>query len=239
MRKIIFLGTMILLLSCSKQEINQNDACFTIDYYFPDTGTMYSKSATSDAVYQDFKKNYIDTRKVTPTKFYLTFKNEQDGTIAKINGDWTRQEGFMLPAGKYIVNGYSEPAEYNYSSTSDYAVTDTLYLSFSQTIELSAETDEIKLQATYNSYLLLFDKANIQDISKAYTYPLCFRNTENVYFAFISNSIAEDTHPISIIRSNGDKSNLYLDQLNGENGNYYYFRDTDYGFDLPEMKPGI
>lgn len=119
-----------------------------------------------------------------------------------------------------------------------YTVTDTAYLSFSQTISLTAGMESIKLQAAYDSYLLLFDKNNINDITLDRTRPRCFNSTDEVFYAFISRN-SSSSYPVTISRPDGDKSYLYLDKLRGEKGKYYYFKDIEYGYDLPDMEPGI
>lgn len=99
MKKIIFLGVILLLVSCNKQSANQKEVYFTIDYYFPESGSMYTKASSGDIAYQTFKDNCIDTRKVMPTKYEITFTNEDTGEITNIKGHWNKKEGFRLPAG--------------------------------------------------------------------------------------------------------------------------------------------
>lgn len=238
MKKISLILLLLSIMSCSKKTQVTNELVeFYIDYQFPESGSMYTKSEEGDAAYSNFKKGYIETRKVTPSKYNLVFKNNETGALTNIEGHWEKKEGFRLPAGDYIVSGYSRPDEITESSR-QYFVTDTAYLAFSQNLTISPASESIILNAQYDSYLMIFDKDGIDRIGQADSRPESFAKTEDIIYAFIPPEISDSYYPVFIYRTDGDRSYIYLDQLKGENGKYYYFKDIDYSFTLPDMGAG-
>lgn len=229
------------IYSCSQVELSDNqveDVQIYLDYTFSDSGSMYTKSESGDVAFQEFKKNYIDTRKVTPSKFTLMFSKKDDPNIVfNLSGHWDKQEGFRLPEGTYNVKGVSEPAVRG-TSSKYYYCTDTAYISFNETVSIIKGMDRVALKAEYNSYLLLFDKSKIKEVTHSETSPEVFNSTENVIYGFISDRISQSSYSVFVRNKDGDLSHIYLNRFNGKKGMYYYFKNIDYSYELPEMQPG-
>ena len=92
----------------------------------------------------------------------MTFSNN-GYVVAKINGLWENEDAIRLPEGEYVVTGYSCPNEP--LSGQYYIPSDTVFLSFNETVTLTKNMKNLTLKANYDSYLLLFDVANTSKIS--------------------------------------------------------------------------
>ena len=189
------------------------------------------------------RNKYIKTKKLTPTTYKLTFTNKQTGIVAEINGLWKSKDGIRLVEGEYEVSGTSYPIE----RTSGLNIpSDSVYLTFNETVNISKDAENLTLTAKYDSYLLMFDKTNYNSI----TYDVfniagaakSLLETESLSTLFIRDLKYGITstygHYIYLTRSNGRESEILLNNIPFEKGKYYYFNDMTNSFDIPPMESG-
>lgn len=240
---MFYIGLLALVLcSCSKEEVDTTpkEVEVKLDYTFAESGSMMRSGAD---VYGAFYDKYIKTKKLTPTTYKLTFTNKKTGTVAQINGLWNRQDGIRLVEGEYEVSGTSHPIE---ETSSLNIPSDSVYLAFNETVNISKDAKVLTLTAKYDSYLLMFDKANYSNI----TYDVfdiagatkSLLETESLLTLFIKDLKYGITssygHYIYLTRSNGQKSEILLNNIPFEKGKYYYFNDMTNSFDIPPMESG-
>ena len=188
------------------------------------------------SVYTDFYEKYIKTKVLTPKNFVLTFKNKESGATATIRGNWEKNHSLKLLTGEYEVTGTSHP-----EST---MCSDTVYLCFEENISINNETTGINLTAIYDSYLLLLDKSDKEQVIYRFnsttggsgsSHP--FSNKDSLYYMFFNQLYGTGTNLISIVK-NRKTSSIYIDNLPFETGRYYYFNDLSNSFDIPPMEEG-
>lgn len=234
----------IALYSCSKHETisPKQSVEVTLNYTFSESGNM-TRSSGSD-VYKDFYDEYIETRQLTPTQYNLTFTNTETGAVAKINGHWDKPDAIRLVEGEYLVEGISHPiSKYNHA--------DSVFLAFNEKVQITKEDTNITLHAIYDSFLLLMDVNNTNNIllntiltsNGSPKHEL--RCDDNVYWIFLRDihskfdgSSSSYYYNLVITRKDGMQSSISLKNMLFEKGKYYYFNDMSNGFDLPMMDSG-
>ena len=212
---------------------------FTLDYTFIESGAM-TRAIGAD-VYNDFYEKYIETRQLTPTTYSLTFTNQETGAVATINGRWDKKDGIRLPEGTYAVTGVSAPKETQMKEWSD-----SVYLSFNETVSIKKDASMLTLTAIYDSYLLMFDAENTTGISCE-----CSNISNNtkkkvlsdneIYWLSMQKTFREyktNDYFLIITRNDGQKSTIKLLDIPFEKGKYYYFNDMTNSFDIPKMESG-
>lgn len=242
---LIMASMMCAFSSCSEDEIYvPQDVAFTLDYTFAESGSM--TRATGEDVYSSFYDKYIKTKQLTPTTYSLTFTNKETGAKAIVKGRWDKKDAIRLTEGAYEVTGTSVPLY----KTKAGEPSDTVYLSFNETINITRDMSSLVLQAHYESYLLLFDAENIKDIyyehdfntSSSMVSSVVYRlyKTEFVRSMFIRDLkyIGDKPHYIYLTRNDGHKTTITLDKFPFEKGKYYYFNDMTNSFDIPKMESG-
>jgi len=244
MKKILF--TIVITLAftgCSEEsaiEQPSKEVEVSLNYSFMESGNM---TRTGSTVYTDFYNKYIKTKQLTPTSYSLTFKNKESGTIATINGLWKNKDGVKLIEGEYEVTGVSYPAG---KTTFNNCISDTLYLTFNEDVNIGRNSSLITLTAKYDSYMLLFDNSNADNVIYNVNENLSNEHfvlpqIDESFYAFIHSFYWNgNTNPnrISIKRKDGKYSHIELDKVPFEKGKYYYLNDIDNSFNIPPMEEG-
>lgn len=246
----VMLGS-IFLTSCGGEIDNEpkedlKDVTVKLDYTFLESGSM---SRSVEDVYMQFYNNYIQTKKLSPSRYELDFSNfentgdSKDYTL-KIAGIWGNNDGVTLPIGSYTVKGNSTPK----ISSSPGCCGDSLWLTFNEKIQLSNQAKNITLNAKYDCFLLLFDAENISSIEAYYidkpneTHLLTIAG--NIYYLFVTKTQRDmfdssSRVEIKITRKTGTTIRIDLSKIPFEKGKYYYFNDITNSFDIEPMIQGI
>lgn len=239
---LVVASVVCVFSSCSEEEIYvPQEVAFTLDYTFAESGSM--TRATGEEVYSSFYDKYIKTKQLTPTTYSLTFTNKETGATATIEGFWKNKDAIRLMEGEYEVTGSSAPRIKTGSPS------DTVYISFSETIHMTKDMTNLTLTAIYDSYLLLFDAQNISKCrfihdtnNNSQTYINKYlNNTGEVFNLFIKdfNYTTSTIRPfVELTRPDGMISKIYLNKFPFEKGKYYYFNDMTNSFDIPKMESG-
>lgn len=213
---------------------------FTLDYTFIESGAM--TRATGADVYNDFYEKYIETRQLTPTTYSLTFTNQETGAVATINGRWDKKDGIRLPEGTYNVIGASVPKEGDFKEWSD-----SVYLTFNETISLKKDDARLTLTAIYDSFLLMLDAENTTNVSCKCTTGVTSSTKKGVpyddklFWIFMQKTYYDSkSHDFYLLvtRNDGQKSTIELVDIPFEKGKFYYFNDMTNSFDIPKMESG-
>ena len=240
MKKITSLLLLALcLVSCSNREepTIQEVVNLDLDFTFVESGSM--ARSTGAEVYNDFYEKYIKTKVLTPTTYSLTFKHKETGARSTINGFWNNKGGIRLVAGEYEVTGTSAPKKYEFGEWSD-----SVYLSFNETVSIKKDDTKLTLKANYDSFLLIFDKENKTVIyCENYKYGSSsstkIGNDENLYWLFIQQTYHNNTEAdfyLDIRYKDQSNSRINLYDMPFVKGKYYYFNDMTYSFDIPPME---
>ncbi len=242
---MLITASLVCFTACSNdvEPYVPQEVEFTLDYTFIKSGSM--TRATDEEVYNDFYERYIKTRQLTPTTYSLTFTNQETGAVATINGRWDKKDGIRLTEGVYEVTGTSTPIHEKLKGEPS----DTVYLSFNEAINIRKDMHQLLLHAHYDSYLLMFDGENAQELYYEHYYNSSYANTHvkhNLYKADPILSIfirdlkysGDKPHYIYLTRNDGHKITITLDKFPFEKGKYYYFNDMTNSFDIPKMEPG-
>lgn len=238
MKKFLLVASAVIALTgCSSDESDfvqvPQEVNVSLSYSLVESGSM---TRNSGEVYSDFYEKYIKTKQLAPKTFDLTFKNKETGATAVVRGDWNKNHSFKLLTGVYEVTGTSHPQTSN--------CIDSLYLCFNESVEITEATANINLTAIYDSYMLMFDKNDKENVKYVFdsttggsgvSYPLA--SVDNLYYAFIYKLLSIGRNSISINRD-GQSSSIILDNIPFEKGKYYYFNDISNSFDIPPMEAG-
>ena len=148
---MLVLASFLGLASCANDEIyTPQEVGLTLDYTFAESGSM--TRAAGEEVYGSFYEKYIKTKKLTPTTYSLIFTN----------GVWGNKDAIRLMEGEYTVAGTSAPQPIEDEMLSHH-ISDTVFISFDETVHISKDMTSITLTAKYDSYLLMFDKDNCNE----------------------------------------------------------------------------
>lgn len=164
MKNIFLLGILLFSISsCSSDTSNtildeKENVSISIGYTLLQSGSMSRSS------YADFYNKYIDTRKLTPTTYSISFKNKETGDSIIANGYWNENDFFTLREGVYEVSGISYPANSHKKGTAEYIAQDTVSLYFKEDILVQKDINHIVLNAKYDCFMILFQMDNIKNI---------------------------------------------------------------------------
>lgn len=235
---MLVLATCVGFLSCTEDDVVEipTEVTFKLDYSFVESGSM--SRATNDEVYFSFYENYIKTKQLTPKSYSLTFTNKTTGAVATINGLWDNKDGIRLPEGEYEVTGISEPQNNPYPS-------DTVYLSFKESVNIQKDMESLNLTAIYDSFLLMLDGNNYKKVSyNAYDATMAsgkiipLSKMGSNYILFVESFYNYKNHVLQLTRNDKQTSTIELKQIPFEKGKYYYFNDITNSFDIPPMESG-
>lgn len=236
-KKILFalFCTVFVFQSCDSDDYQPKEVEFRIDYSFS-SGSM--SRATNDEIYTKFYEDHIKTRKITPENYALLFTNKETGQKNEIRGLWSENNLIRLTEGTYTVTGNS------YDGPEMYAK-DKVVLSFNTEFTVRATTESMVVTASYNCPLLFFSESLISGVRyksgyiNGYSEVIDKLSTlDNYYYCFVKEFYTNANSYFEITRTNGRVSKVYTDNLNLENGKYYFFNDMTGGFDLEPMTPG-
>lgn len=235
--KMFLMTSILCFVSCSNEDVYiPQEVEFTLDYTFVESGAM-TRASGADA-YGNFYEKYIKTKQLTPTTYSLTFKDkETNAIVAEIKGCWKNKDAIRLMEGEYEVTGTSAPkSSYGY-------VSDTVFLSFQETVHITKDMTNLNLIAKYDSYLLMIDKTNYNEANCTYTTPGKNQNhelyqTDTNFIIFINSLYYSSSNYLKLTKFDGFETKIYLDDIPFEKGKYYYFNDMTNSFDIPKMEPG-
>lgn len=249
-KKLLFalIGTAgIAFTSCSSdnEDLTTNEPQMVnvkLDFTFEQSGDMTRASGAE--TYAAFYEKYIKTKQLTPKNYSLEFrKKETDELILSKNGIWSSEEGLQLPEGTYRVSGTSYPKEKYSDSPSD-----TVYIHFDEEVEITKSTTQLTLTAKYQSYLLLFDASNIEEIrlddGSSANRDRMLSKDENCYWLFMCSNYYYNSYAyyykFYIDLNNSNTVNLYTGTQSYSHGKYYFYQynDISNGYNIPEMQPG-
>ncbi len=246
MRRNLFTTTVLALglltfTGCDNEtEMPPTEVAVSLNYSFVESGSM---TRAGGEVYTDFYNKYVKTKILTPKNFNLTFKNVETGATTVINGEWSKNHSLKMLTGEYEVTGTSYP---NQTSNNSFKGVDSVYLCFNEKINISPETESVNLTAQYDSYMLMFDKADKTSVKYYYKYnssssgsTISFKNIDNLYYAFFNKlwDTRSYINRLNIERPVGI-STIDMNDMPFEKGKYYYFNDLSNSFDLPPMTSG-
>lgn len=224
-------------MSCDKEPLPSAE--FTVDYMFFSSGSMTRGAEVS---YGGFYANYIEPKVLTPTKYSLTFINRDNAAVTNIAGKWSRQDMIKLPVGTYDVIGTSYPDIEDPGAPSD-----TVYLSFNTTVDVTEHMTSLNLNASYDSFLLLFNKSSYSSVrikenltkgTVEYVDVNAFDDTYAVFMTGLKWDNDIDAVSLVLTDTDGSTTSVDLSSVKFEKGNYYHFNDMSYMFNLPQMGNG-
>lgn len=188
--------------------------------------------------------------------FTLDYTFAESGSMTRATGE----EVYSSFYDKYIKTKQLTPTTYSLTFTNKEtgssapriktgSPSDTVYISFSETIHMTKDMTNLTLTAIYDSYLLLFDAQNISKCrfihdtsNNSQTYiNKDLNNTGEVFNLFIKdfNYTTSTYRPfVELTRPDGMISKIYLNKFPFEKGKYYYFNDMTNSFDIPKMESG-
>ena len=241
---LVMASMVFVCSSCSEDEICiPQEVAFTLDYTFAESGSM--TRASGENVYNEFYEKYIKTKQLAPTTYSLTFTNNSTGAKTTINnGVWENKDAIRLMEGEYTVTGKSAPQPIEGELLSNY-VSDTVFLSFDETVNITKDMTNINLTAKYDSYLLLFDKDNCSESffqsyvsGRYYRKDLFQTDKNNIIFIHNFPIIGGNNSFVWLIRKDKSDIKIELEKQPFEKGKYYYFNDMTNSFDIPKMESG-
>lgn len=218
----------IFIVSCSQTEDVIQESTFQIDYGFTSENLM-----TRSAEYDSFHEKYINGRLLTPDNYSLIFVGKTNKLIVRIDGHWKDKEFLTLPSDEYVVSGKSYP---NIQKHKYVVCSDTVYLTFQDTIKITNSTKYIKLKANYDCSLFMLDNINTKSCTLEYGfYSYNLKNTESVYHVFVRSIVSGSGHDIIRTFNDNSKQRITIDKLYSNYGSYYHFKDINGDYDLPPM----
>ncbi len=119
-----------------------------------------------------------------------------------------------------------------------------MYLCFNEKINITQETKTVILTALYDSYMLMFDKADKTSIKYYYdpsTYSpnnVSFCDIDGLYYAFFNSLWGSSSINKIIIKRTVGETTIDMNVIPFEKGKYYYFNDLSNSFEVPPMTSG-
>ena len=207
---------------------------FSLDYHFVESGSM---TKSGEEIYSNFYEKYVKTKQLTPRTFTLKFKNVETGATSTFNGIWDKAHTVKMTTGEYEVTGESFP-QMNYGHFN----LDSLYICFDETVVITEATKSLNLTAKYDSWLLMFDKGDKDNIHYTIneTYSdksVDLKILDDVYYSFFNTLDISEDNTLKISRGKF-VSEIKMNAIPFEKGKYYYFNDTSNSFDIPPMESG-
>lgn len=232
-KKILFalFCTAFVFQSCDSDDYQPKEVEFRIDYSFS-SGSM--SRSTNDEIYTKFYEDNIKTRKITPNNYSIVFTNKETGQKNEINGLWSEKNLIRLAGGTYTITGSSE------DDGKSSEVKEKVIIEFKDEIVINENTSTLILKAQYNCSLLLFDASLSRDVTYYWEYPYgeSLKSLNGYFYCFCKRNVGGKESYFGVMRTNGKVSKVHTDNLNLENGKYYFFNDMTGGFDLEPMTPG-
>ena len=234
----------LIFSSCTKipdaaQDPIIGNVKISIDYGFASSGNITAKGTST---YVDFYTKYVNGKILTPKTYRLWFQN-----ILTPNSGWgyTNKWGInnliALAPGKYIVTGTSYPVKI--SGSPDISG-DTCYLKFNDTITVPKYDSNIMLKAQYDCALLLVDTLNIINTwmgdngTPADSYKNTMGRGGEFYYTFIRGMyLGPKLYNLDLMLTYRNKKqiDIVLNDYNFQNSKYYYFKNTDNSYIIPQM----
>lgn len=214
----------------------KSEVSISLDYTFVESGNMSRSGASA---YQEFFDNYIKTKQLAPKKYSLTFDTEEGKQAQSVTGPWAGKS-LKLREGTYKVKGYSYPT---FEDNHPYhkSASDSLFLNFDETVNISKTTTKLTLSAQYDCFLLLFPAENIDRIIASYhNQP---QKVGNVYCYFVNAAsynygASSSSLDLSVFRKDGTIVDVQIGGMGFEKGKYYYFDDLTNSFNIEPMPNG-
>lgn len=239
---------ILLFFSCSSDDEiinipNDNEEVeILLNYTLLKEGSM----TKSMDLYSDFYNKYIETRKLTPRQYEISFKKMDESDSLVVKGYWENKDFIKLKEGKYKVKGISYPINSTKKGTAQYIAQDTVSLSFDEVVTITKDMDNLTLKANYNCFMLLFDNQNISDVffDKKIHPNISAYKLDNVFYMFVRNKKTLDDicivhgSPLYIKRIDNTISELWLNKFIMEIGKYYLFEDVNGSYQLHPMENG-
>lgn len=251
MKKLLSVLTMLLMgilvlsvTSCGGDEANNETPTpptpteakvyfvYTIDTSTGDLMTRGTK--TNSEVFDEFYQKILTGDLVAPS-FELTFTEVSSGVVYTFKGNWNSHDLLTIRTGTYRVVGKSTAEGDN--------VQEKCSFTFDEQIDINITSDVITLHAKYDSYLLIFNKAEIQTLQNFNGSDLASFFTFNSYkYAFVNNTLydVDKKNEAYILGKYTDDAEfkIYTGNLNFEKGKYYIYNSISNGFDVPPMDEG-
>lgn len=238
---MLLLATMLTFTACSSDDDEPapepQEVEVKLDYSLFESGSM---TRSGETVYQQFYNDYIKTKELAPDTYSLSFFHAPgDEYKQRASGPWN---GAMvsLRTGDYHVVGESYPSNYNNNDAASRYVSDKLYLKFDETITVSSTTTNLKLNAKYDCYLLLFNKEGIKKIT--YNFQRSDKDAStigNVFYMFVyKDTDSNERLYVDVEKTDNTKIKLIIAGNGFEKGKYYYFNDITNSFDIEPMENG-
>jgi hypothetical protein len=243
----ILLILALCTIKCTKipdaaQDVTTNNVKISLDYAFPShSGDMTTKD---QPIYLDFYNKYIIGKILTPKTYILLFSGQTNSFVTSATGKWGDKEFISLPPDKYVVDGTSVPTKYDIAG-------DTCYLTFHDTVDVTATTSNILLTAKYNCSLLLFDTTDVtstliqsdnsvyNDKTLGYTFKTSMLKTEEFYSTFLlaGDYTGWQYGALDIYLYGRNNKQVYFGtwKYSFKPGKYYYFSSTDNSYTLVPM----
>lgn len=248
MKNLLLILLVLMFLSCSSDNEVQNNLKndekveFSLNYTLLKEGSM---TKTTDS-YSVFYNKYIETRRLTPQQYKISFKSIENGDSLVVQGYWENKDFIKLKEGKYEVRGISYPANSTQKGTAQYIAQDTVSLSFDEIVTITKEMYNLTLKANYNCLMLLFNNTNIEDIyiDKKITPKVNAYKLDDIFYMFIRDKKLIDDictvheSPLYIQRIDNSISELWLNKFSMEVGKYYFFEDVNGNYELQPMENG-
>lgn len=240
MKKFLSLVFVVASLSCVLGSCSNDEEIYVpqevelrLNYSLSSEGSM--TRATGAEVFDTFYEKYIVNKNLSPQSYSLTFRNIVTSAVAEFNGYWSSKDGVRLIEGEYVVTGSSSPkALLSHAS-------DSLFLSFQDTVTITRDMRELTLKANYNAFLVMFDAENVDGVyynSGGNNSSVQLTKTnENIYYMFLTQ-VWNSASNFAIAHKDKKYSYIYLNNTPFKKGKYYYFNDMSYSLEIPKMESG-
>ena len=228
--------TIITISSCSDTDTDMttsNIAHVSLDYTFS-SGTITRADDMYSTIY-----NKVLTKELAADTYSLTFINLSTNKAYTFSGSW-KGNMISLETGRYKVIGTSI-ADGNY-------IQDKCSLKFNTEVNITQTDHTIVLQAAYDCFLLIFDKAAVKEVTVHYNINASKADTaslfefNNMIYGFSRGLYNENinVYQYLVITLNDDTREDI--QTNGstvfEIGKYYLYSPLRSNFLLPRMEAG-
>lgn len=217
---MFFVG--LIFSSCIKENANTY-AC--VKFRMTVDRNSMTKGSVRDS-YTEFYSAMRDGRLIAES-FNLILIEENTGAETVVNGEWDRNQEFILNTGRYHIIGKATAEGNQY-------IQDKCSFLFDEYINIGTETEVITLEGRFNCFLLIFNNkqfTNMSNFNGIDNLPLFEYNSYS--YAFINTSLYnKDYKDKAYIEGtyNNNTFKYYTGNITFEKGKYYIYNEVQETF---------
>lgn len=221
-------------IGCEQKLEQAEEVSVYFVYNLPtDSGGSMTKTTNAE-VFEEFYQKIISAELVAET-YHLVLTESTTGAKYEFSGSWNSHDLITLRTGTYHIVGSSTATGEN--------IQDKCSFVFDETVEISASSSAITLNAQYDCFLLIFSANDIASLSNYNGESTSdFFSFKSYKYAFVNSSLYKENGRnaayIGGKYTDNAEFKCYTGNLVFEKGKYYVYSSITGSFSVPQMEEG-